>query len=319
MKVRDQEEIIRILKEIKAKSTTAIKGGSGGAARPEMRDAHIIWELGIAINNAIENSSVLEEKRKEWVRKISRKFDTEILGEGNEWCNSAYDWFIHFKTKEHYLFVAKLAGYRDDPVKNSFRKRRVRYLRPIFTKLEESTLSEAKTKKLIEELEDDSTLELNDEQYYSIIKKNRGRESIPWQYISDSIEDLQNLVEPVIDDEKNEENRTKLREALGKTLLTQISDALQLCVIDNKKDYDYAYNTAKKEFNKKAKTKYPKFEKLYESLKILLKNFDEKNKRIKKSFYYDLEQLSGNLDAIADEKVYQSYIIRKKNIGDVFG
>ena len=125
MKSKDKEEIIRILNEIKKKSSLAVKGGSGGAQRFAMRDPYIVWELGIALQNAAKNSSVSEEKKKEWIRKISRKIDPEILGTGNEWCISAYDWVIHFKTKEHFIFVSKLAGYRDDSKLNFFNKRRL--------------------------------------------------------------------------------------------------------------------------------------------------------------------------------------------------
>src|SRR3989304_6607094 len=99
MREKDREIVLQILNDIKDKSKLAVKGGSGGAQRSSMRNPDIIWELGNALKNAIENSSIPEEKQKEWIRRFSRKYDSEILGEGNEWCISAYDWVKHFKER----------------------------------------------------------------------------------------------------------------------------------------------------------------------------------------------------------------------------
>jgi len=319
MKPKDKEEILRILTKIKQKSIIAVKGGSGGAKRYAMRDPEIIWELGLALQNAADNSAISEDKRKQWIRRISRKYDSEIIGEGNEWSISAYDWLTHFKQKDHYMFVAKLAGYREDQKQNSFNKRRVRYLRPIYTKLEVPTLPSNKIKQLTKQLEDDQTLRLNDEDYYKIIKKIRGTDVIHWQPIMDSIEELSNLVETATENSNSEQERKNLREKLGDNLIIQLRFALQLCVIDNKNDFEYAYNLAKEKFKKKSKTNYPQFQELFENLKPLIKNFEDKKKRVKKTSYYELEQLNSNLDAIRSEDIYHEYMGRKKALGEVFG
>jgi DNA adenine methylase len=84
-------------------------------------------------------------------------------------------------------------------------------------------------------------------------------------------------------------------------------------------DVAYAYNMAKEVFQKKSKTSNSTFQQLFENLKTLLKNFEEKNKGIKKSEYYELEQLNSKLDAISNEEIYHEFMKRKKAICEVFG
>ncbi len=159
----------------------------------------------------------------------------------------------------------------------------------------------------------------SDPDYYAIIKKVRGRETIHWQAIMSAIGELSNLVEDAMEDPNDEKKRKELRENLGDLLITQIRYALQLCVIGNKNDFAYAYNMAKEVFQKKSKTSNSTFQQLFENLKTLLKNFEEKNKGIKKSEYYELEQLNSKLDAISNEEIYHEFMKRKKAIGEVFG
>ena len=321
MRDKDKQKIIRIIQEIKKRSTLAVKGGSGGANRYSMRDPNIVWDLGMVLSNAIQNSHVSEEKQKEWVRKVSRKLDAEILGEGNEWCNTAYDWINRFQDKDHYLFVCGLAGYRKSEERNRFNKRRVEYLKAIYTKNDEPSISKAQISKLTKILEKDDTLELNDPDYLKRITKIRGKQKIDWSFIMNAIYELGNLVESVMEDKEDEQSRTLLREHIGVLLITQLRYALQLCVMDNKSDFESAFASEKvKEiFKKKSKSDYESFQKLFENLKILLKNFEEKKKRIKKKDYYELEQLNSKLDAIKDENIYQEFTKRKDSIGKIFG
>ena len=329
MKSKDQEEIRSILHKILKNSVTVGGGSPDGKSsgspdekrieRRQMRDPSLIWDLGLRLQLALNNSQVPEEKRKEEIRRISREMDSKILGRGNEWCISAYEWVVHFKDKDFYIFVAKLAGYRENRDKNRFTKRRVRYLRPIYTRFDEPTLSKSKREKLTEILQDDKTLSLTDPQYYDIIKKVRGSDAINWPELMSLIGDLSYLVEDAMDDPNDENKRRKLREELGDLLITQIRYALQLCVIDNKNDYDYAYDIAKKVFQKPSKKKNYTFQQLFENLKVLVKNFEEKNKHIKKTEYYELEQLNSKLDAISNEEIYHEFTNRKKAIGEIFG
>jgi hypothetical protein len=316
MNTDDLTEIANILKEIKSKSIL-VGGGSGEAERARMRDAKIIWELGTKIDHALNNSRVPVERRKEEVRKIVRKLDNQILGKSNDWSSYAYDWFTHFETLEYYLFVVKLAGYREDKDKNRFTKRRVRYLLPIYSKVDDSSLTKAKRDKLTRLLSEDSTLSLSHDDYYAVIRDVRGLNTIYWSEIRSSLDDLSNQVEYAM--ESDEVDRKQLRESLGATLITQIRYALQLCVMDKKNDFDYAYGTANEVFKRKSDTKSAVFLQLFQNLRPLVKNFDEKNKRIRKSDYYDLEQLNSNLDAITSEDTYLKFMNRKKAIGEVFG
>ena len=320
MRDKDKQEIIRILQEIKSKSSLAVKGGSGGANRYKMRDPKIIWDLGMALNNALQNSNVSDEKRKGWIRKTSRKLDTEILGEGNEWCKTAYDWITRFQTKDHYLFVCGLAGYRDNEKINRFNKRRVEYLKAIYTKIDEPSISKLQISKLTKILEKDDVLELNDPEYLKQITIIRGKQKIDWSFIMNSIDDLTDLVESAMEEEEDKQNRKILRENIGVTLITQLRYALQLCVMDNKTDFETALTSEKVReiFKKKPKSNYELFIKLFENLKKLLKSFEEKKKKIKKKDYYDLEQLNSELDAIRNEDIYYEFMKRKKALGEIF-
>jgi len=310
------QEIGNILKDIKSKSVF-VGGGSGEAERASMRDARIVWDLGVKINEALDNSGVPYERRKEEVRKIARTVDNQILGKNNDWSNYAYEWFLHFRDLEYYLFVAGLAGYRENKEKNRFTKRRVRYLLPIYTKLEEPALSKPKRDRLTRLLSDDSSLSLGHDEYLAIITEVRGRHRIQWSEIRSSLDDLSNQVELAM--ESDELERKKLRDSMGPLLITQIRYAIQLCLMDRKNDFDYAYDKAKDTFKKKTKSVNANFQQLFENLKDLIRDFDEKNKRIKKADYYDLEKLNSNLDAIASEETFNEYRKRKKALGEVFG
>jgi len=321
MREPDKKEITRILQEIKSKSILVVKGGSGGASRYKMRDPKIVWDLAVALTNALQHSNVSDERRKEWIRKTSRKLDGEILGEGYEWSKTAYDWITRFQTKKHYLFVCSLAGYRENEKTNRFTKRRVEYLKAIYNKADDSSISVTQISKLTKILEKDSTLELNDPDYLKIITKIRGKQKIDWLFVTSAIEDLTDLVETVMEDEEDKENRKNLREHIGETLITQIRYALQLCVIDNKTDFEtiLALDKVQEVFKKKSKSDYETFIKLFDNLKNLLKNFDEKKKKIKKDSYYEYEQLNSMLDAIKDENTYHEFRNRKKALGEIFG
>lgn len=319
MKQKDREEIRRILQKIREKSVLAVKGGSGGAKRFSMRDPQVIWELGKALEKTLQNDNISVEKKKETIRKISRKYDTEILGEKNEWCITAFDWVDHFKEKDHYLFVCKLAGYRELKEKNRFNKRRLRYLRSIYTKKEEPNLPKNKISLLTKKLQEDSTLELNDPDYLSIITKIRGKQKIDWSFVFSTIDDLSSLVEGVIDDKENSKEREKLRNDLSTSLIKQLRYTLQLCVMNEENDFENAYEIAKETFKIKTKTKYDDFQKLLDYLKLIIKDFELKKKKIKKSDFYELEQLNSKLDAITDETIYREFMDRKKSIGEVFG
>ena len=319
MRNKDKQEIIRILQEIKKKSILVVKGGSGGANRYKMRDPHIIWELGETLTNALKTSKVSDEKQKEWIRKVSRTLDSEILGQGNEWCKTAFDWITRFQEKDYFLFVCSLAGYRNDEKINRFNKRRVEYLKAIYTKNDESSMSKTQISKLTKILEKDETLNFNDPNYLKEITKIRGKQNIDWSFMMDAIDELTDLVESVMEDEDDKESRTNLREQIGISLITQLRFALQLCVMDNKSDFECASKKVKETFKKKSKSDYEIFQKLFENLKILLKTFEEKKKKIKKNDYYDLEQLNSKLDAIKDEDIYHEFMKRKNSIGEIFG
>lgn len=320
MKQVHKDKITSILEDIKSRSVF-IGGGRGEGTRREFRDVNTIWELGLVVKNALDDSEVPNEKRKEQVRKIVIKFDYEILGKQNDWSSYAYEWVTNFQDKDYYLKICKYAGYREDDTKNRFRKRDLRYLVPIFTKIAESTFSNVKKNKLETELNNDSILRLSAEEFHELIVKRRGKEHIPWSDIRLSIDDLLKQVDTITAKlEECVEERKKFREEFGETLISQISAALQLCVIRNEDDYNYGYDLAKKqEFIKKPKSQKEEFLKLLENLKTLLIDFKNKNKLLEKSDFYDWDQLASKLDAIKSEEEFKNFYNRKKAITEVFG
>jgi SOS-response transcriptional repressor LexA len=320
MKQSHREKITSILEDIKSRSSL-IGGGRGEGERREFRDVHTIWDLGIAIKNALDDAEVPDDRKNEQVRKIVIKFDYEILGKQNDWSSYAYEWVTNFQDKNYYLKICKYAGYREDDAKNRFRKRDLRYLVPIFTKISESSFSDAKRNKLEKELDDESILKYGAHDFQKFLVKAKGKEYTPWSDIRESLQDLHLTVDSITDKlEERVEERKKFREELGETLISQISAALQLCVIKNESDYNYAYDLVKKqEFNKKSKSQNEELLNLLENLKVLLKDSKTKNKLLQKSDYYEYEQLASKLDAIKNEDDFKDFFNRKKAITDIFG
>ena len=272
-----------------------------------------IWDLGLLIKEIIGDSKDSGEQK----RKIVREYDWKILGQDKTWSDYAYDWAINFKDKDYFLKICKYAGYREG-TKNRFRKRDLRYLVPIYSKISDSTFSDAKRKKLENKIANDSVIELSAEHLYKIIVDVRGRENIQWQNMHDSFSKLQNIVEPITESLEHADKRKEFRDELGEILISQLSAAMQLCVISKESDYNYGYNLAKKqEFNKKSKSKNKEFLELFDKLKNLLKDFKQKHKLILKSNYYEFEQLASRLDALKTEKEFKGYVERKKHLSSV--
>jgi len=311
MKKSDSEKITSVLEDIKSNSKT-------DGSVTEFRDVHKIWELGLIIKEVIGNSITSKEER----RKIVRNYDWKILGKDKlgrslSMSNYAHEWVLHFKDKDYFLKICRYAGYREGP-KNRFRKRDLRYLVPIYSKINKSKLTPAKIKKLEKQISTDSVLELSAEEFQKIIANVNGKENIQWQNIKDSLDELENKVDPITEFLDDVEKRKKFRDDLGETLISQLSAAMQLCVISKESDFNYGYNQAKKqEFYKKSKSKNKEFRELFDKLKNLLKDFKLKHKLIQKSDYYEFEQLASNLDALKTETDFREFFERKKEITSV--
>jgi len=316
MKQSQKEKIVSILEEIKENSIF-VGGGSGFGERREFRDVDIIWNLGIVIKDVIVNSHIPEEEKNENVRKIAVKYDYKILGKNNEWSATSYKWVSNFQDKEYFKKICKFAGFREDET-NRFRKGDMRYLISIFTKLGESSISDQKRKKLEKQLEDDSILKLSAEELRELILKSRGKRYTPWQSMRDSLDELQLKVSGITENLETVEDRKKFRDELGTSLISQISAALQLCVITNIDDFNYGYDIVKKEKFKKPKTKKLELLELLNNLQLLLKDFKTKNKLLKKSDYYEYEQLASKLDVLKNEDDFKSFFERKQALSKGF-
>ena len=145
MKKDHSDQLRSILEEIKSKTIT--KGNI-----TEYRDVHKIWELGLLIQEIIGDSKNPNELKK----KIVRNYDWKILGKPKSESDYAYDWVTNFEDKNYFLKICKYAGFREGN-KNRFRKRDLRYLVGIYSKITKSTLTDAKRKKL--ELKTSSQIE----------------------------------------------------------------------------------------------------------------------------------------------------------------
>jgi hypothetical protein len=320
MRKNHSEEIISILEKIKSNSKF-IGGGSGDAERREFRDVHTIWELGTTIKKILDDEKIQPDFRNDAKWEIVLKFDNKILGKNNNWSDYAYDWVLHFEEKNYFLKICKYAGYRENPEQNRFRKGDVRYLIPFFSKIQKSPISVEKMKKLENALSDDSILQKGAEEFREFLQKFRGQEKIPWTMMKSSLNDLRLKVENLtVNFDESLEERDQFREEMGEDLLSQISAALQLCLLDNESDFKYGYDLAKKqEFNKKPKSKNLEYLELLENLTNLLKDFKTKNRLILKTDYHDYEQLSSLLDAMKNDNDLKDFLNRKKNISDIFG
>lgn len=314
------EEITSILEKIKSDSKFR-GGGSGDAERRDFRDVNLIWELGTTIKKILDAENIQPDFRNDEVMKIVLKCDNKILGKGNNWSNYAYEWISNFQDKDYFLKICKYAGYRENPEQNRFRKGDVRYLLPFFSKLTESPISAEKKKKLEDALSDDSILQMDAEKFRLFILKFKGTEKIPITLMKSSLKDLRLKVENMTFDlDESLDERNQFRKEMGEELLSQISAALQLCILDNESDFKYGYQLAKKqEFNKKAKSLNQEYLDLLENLKNLLKDFKKKHRLILKTDYHDYEQLSSLLDVIKNENDLRDFINRKKSISDIFG
>jgi len=306
MKKSDSDQITSALEDIKSNTKSV------GTAT-EYRDVHKIWELGLLIKKIIGDSKDSGEKK----RKIVREYDWKILGQNKSWTDYAYDWVINFQDKDYFLKICKYAGYRDS-TKNRFRKRDLRYLVSIYSKFSRSKLSDAKRKKLENQIANDSVLELSAEEFHKITVDAKGRENVQWEKMHDSLTKLRHAVESVTNSLEHEDKRKEFRDDLGKTLISQLSAAMQLCVISKESDYNYGYNQAKKqEFNKKSTSKNTEFSELFDKLKNLLKDFELKHRLIPESEYYEFEQTASYLDALKTETDFREFFERKKQLSSV--
>jgi len=179
-------------------------------------------------------------------------------------------------------------------------------------------LSDAKRKKLENQIANDSVLKLSAEDFHKKIVDAGGKENVQWVKIRESLNRLQNIIEPITNSLKHVDKRKEFRNELGETLISQLSVAMQLIVISKESDYNYGYNLAKnEEFKKKSKSKNTEFKELFDKLKSLLKDFKQKDRLIEKEFYYEFEQTASMLDALKTENEFKKYFERKKQLSSV--
>jgi len=307
MKKEQHEKLISLLEDIKSKMV--VKGNI-----TEFRDVHMVWELGLLIKEIIGNS----KDPTELSAKIVTDYDWKILGKPRSESNYAYDWVTNFQDKDYFLKICMYAGYREGD-KNRFRKRDLRYLVSIYSKTGSSSLTSAKRKKLEAIIGTDQVLDMSAEEFQKLTVKIKGNETVHWEKMKYAIFDLRLRVGEVTDSLDKEKERDEFRKELGTTLIEQLSGAMQICVIDNASNHDYAMTQAKIEFKRKSGSKNIKFQELFDSLKNLIMDFKKKQKLVPKleMSNYEFEQLASKLDALVNEKEFQAYSKRKDQLQHV--
>ena len=307
MKEEQSEKLISLLKEIKSKMV--VKGNI-----TEFRDVHTVWELGLLIKEIIETS----KNPKESLTEIITNYDYKILDKPRTESDYAYEWVKHFQDKDYFLKICEYAGYREGD-NNRFRKRDLRYLVSIYKKTGSSSLTPAKRKKLEAVIATDQVLDMSAEEFHALIVKIKGNETVHWEKMKDAVFDLRVRVHDITDSIDKEKERDEFRKELGVTLIAQLSGAMQICVIDNASNHDYAMAQAKNEFKKKSGSKNETFQTLFDSLKNLLNDFKKKQKLVPRldMSNYEFEQLASKLDALYDEKEFQAYFKRKDQLQNV--
>ena len=306
MKKDHNDKLRSILEEIKSKTVT--KGNI-----TEYRDVHKIWELGLLIQEIIGDSKNPNELKK----KIVRNHDWKILGKPKSESDYAYDWVTNFEDKDYFLKICKYAGFREGN-KNRFRKRDLRYLVGIYSKLTKSTLTDAKRKKLETIIGNDSVLELSAEKFHEILRDAKGSDNIHWEKIIESIDELHTQICPIIESLDKKDQRDEFRNEIGVTLISQLSAAMEICMISNQESYKSAMGVTKKLFGKKSNSKNEQFQELFNNLHTLLKDYEKKDKLLSKLKSvitpFEFEQLYSYLDALQDESEFVSYFKRKAHL-----
>lgn len=320
MKKKYIEEITPILQNIKTNSKL-IGGGSGEKERWEYRDVNVIWELGTSIKKILDYEKIPPELHIEYVSDIVKKVDKKIFEKSDGWSDFAYKMILDFPEKDYFFKICKFAGYRESPKQNRFRKGDIRYLTPYFSKKYEPQISAEKMKKLESALSDDSILEKSSEEVRLLIKKFGDAKKIKWSLLKEMLNDLLCRVYNITGNmDESLEDRNQFREEVGDVLLSQISAALQLCIIDNESDFKWGYEKAKKSvFSEKPKSKNQDYLDLFSSLKDLLKDFKMKSKLISKNDYHGYHKLSSILHVIKDENDLKNFLNRGKSMSDIFG
>ena len=131
----DKAEVERYLNELK-KRGKEITGGTPGKKRPSyiLRDPEFYWEFGSFLVQQAQK--VPKEERTTWIRRKTKKFEIEILGN----VSNTNDYLVpkiwayadQLQDKEHFMYVANIAGHK-------FKKFRIKvldYIYEIYSKKE---------------------------------------------------------------------------------------------------------------------------------------------------------------------------------------
>jgi hypothetical protein len=312
LKQTDQVEIKNILLEIFSNQIPISGGGKNKKPSFYLRKPELYWNLGVSLKKAAENSNVPEEQRRDWILKSTRKLEDEILGgkkdENQRTCVLAYNYVYELEDKDHFMFVADMAGHKF----KQFRRKWLDYIYRIFSK-KNPTLPDAKRKQLSKKLLEKK---YTHEQYNQILKEFRGKSKVSWSELEDAFLQLNTEVEESL--ESDEEKRRLFRESMTPQLIEQLRYLLQLLKIEDENTYNKIYNDNKSKFSKKIKTDLPSANTLVENLKNCIKDPELRKKLLRVMNPYEMGQLQTKLRSLESQENYQQYIETKDTFRNIF-
>lgn len=312
MKSTNEAEIRKILQEIEA-SKGSKSGGSGGENSFIMRKPELYWDLGTAIQKALMDSKISEDKKRYWIRTKTKKLQEEIFGgtpsdENKLTCLLAYNFVDELQDQKHFMFVADLAGHKFE----LFNRKFLEYIYRIFSKkAPQYTKSKLDNlaKKLLER-------RYTHDEYNKILKEFRGKTKISWYEVESSHNMLLDMLDRVI--EKNEEDRKLLRDKINSKLIEQLRLLLQLLQINDNLLFQQIIDKNKAMISKVIKSNIEEANKFYKILKHCIKNESTRKKLMDVINPYEIGQLQTKLWAIQNEENYKEYMETKDMFQNIF-
>ena len=305
----DKKKVEYFLNELK-KRGTEISGGNPDKLRASyiLRDPEFYWDFGSFLVE--EAKKIDEDKRYRWISRQTIGIEKDILGSisNDDWLTpKIYTWADELQEKEHFMFVADLAGHKFD----SFRIKVMEYIYDIFSKKTLSSFSEAKKEKLAKKLLEKKWKHLGEGGINGILKEFRGKTSSSYG-VRKPFDELSNRVDNAVHN-GNADERKLLRNEIGKNMIDKLRTYLQILPLDDQSLYEEMVNQYKKELSRKTLTKNDSAKKLDETFDKCIKDKDVKKRILKSINAYEMGETNTELNAIESEDDYEEWKRNKEN------
>lgn len=306
----DQTKLEYFLNELK-KRGKEISGGSKNKLRSSyvLRDPEFYWDFGAFL---VEQAKPIDEdKRYRWILQQTKNIEKDILGPTkDDWLiPKIYTWVDELQDKEHFMYVADLAGHKV----GTFRIKVLEYIYDIYSKKISSSYSDAKKKKLAEQLLEKKLTHLGEGGINDIIKKFRGASNTSLGYgLRNSFNRLSNQVENVVDDGSTAD-RESLKNEIGKNMIDKLRTFLQILPLSDPALFQEMVSKYKTQFNRKISTKNDDAKKLDAAFGKCIKDKDMKNRIMKQINAFEMGHTNTLLNAIESVHDYEEWKRTKEN------